>query len=252
MNARTKTLFHFTGKKSGIKDLLRILRDGSFWPHYSLEDVRWLEVPGYPFVAWPMVSFCDIPILRLREHTARYGSYGIGLCREAYTARGLNPILYVSHESHLKDHLRDVMNVMRQHGDRAKQTSGMYLLAYCKPLKGGKEGEGDFYSECEWRFIPWVEGVGGENKFGFFLTEEEYNDAPHRQEANEERRNHTLPFRPDNIRHLVVRSRDEVHQMVCFIDSLPLASHSWADCSKVELDMLKTRIIALDDVSCDL
>ena len=45
-----------------------------------------------------------------------------------------------------------------------------------------------------------MEGVGEENKFEFFLTEEKYNDAPHRQEANEERRNHMLPFRPDDIR----------------------------------------------------
>jgi hypothetical protein len=64
MNARTKNLFHLTKK---FDTLLRILEEG-FWPRYSLEDIKWLGIPETPKVAWPMVSFCDIPISRLGAH----------------------------------------------------------------------------------------------------------------------------------------------------------------------------------------
>src|SRR6266487_3729891 len=85
MNARTKTLFHFTRT---LDNLMSILKEG-FWPQYSLEDISWIE-GGVPRLAWPMVSFCDMPISRLREHTAFYGNFGIGLCREQWRDTGLN------------------------------------------------------------------------------------------------------------------------------------------------------------------
>ena len=104
MNARTKTLFHFT---KSLDILLRILEEG-FWPHYSLEDISWLNGP-VPRLAWPIVSFCDIPISRLHEHTNFYGNYGIGLCRERWRATGLNPLLYVSSDSIVKESLRELL-----------------------------------------------------------------------------------------------------------------------------------------------
>ena len=138
---------------------------------------------------------------------------------------------------------------MRRNGGPHKRTAGMVLLGHCKPLQGGEEREKDFYSECEWRFIPWVDE---ENKYGFFLTEAEFNDRERWQEANKERRNHMLPFGPDDIRYLLAKSREDVTQLLTFLDSLSLEHHSWADCPTVEREMLKTRIIALDDLSFDL
>ena len=89
MNARTKTLFHLT---KSLDVLTQIMVEG-FWPQYSLEDIAWLDIPNKSRLAWPMVSFCDIPILRLRKHTEDYGNYGIGLCREDWSPTGLNPVV---------------------------------------------------------------------------------------------------------------------------------------------------------------
>lgn len=52
-----------------------------FWPRYCLEDFRWYN-KDIPNVSYPMVSFCDIPLTRIREHTDFYGSFGIGMTRE--------------------------------------------------------------------------------------------------------------------------------------------------------------------------
>src|SRR5436190_12611982 len=95
MNPRTQTLFHFT---DSLDTLLRILREG-FWPQYCLEDVRWLGDKSTQWLAWPMVSFCDIPISRLHEHTEIYGCYCIGVYRSNWSATGLKQALYASQDS---------------------------------------------------------------------------------------------------------------------------------------------------------
>jgi hypothetical protein len=88
---RTTCLFHFT---ESLDILCKILKEG-FWPQYSLEDIAWLNGP-VPRLAWPMVSFCDIPITRLHDHTKFYGCYGIGLWREQLIPTGVSPVTYVT------------------------------------------------------------------------------------------------------------------------------------------------------------
>jgi hypothetical protein len=77
MKSKSHTLFHFT---DSIDTLLSILQSG-FWPRYCAEDFRWYnEAMGY--VSYPIVSFCDIPLTRIREHTDFYGKFGIGMSRD--------------------------------------------------------------------------------------------------------------------------------------------------------------------------
>jgi hypothetical protein len=243
MNARTRTLFHFT---KTLDNLLCILKEG-FWPRYCLEDITWLDCETQR-LAWPMVSFCDIPISRLREHTDFYGDYGVGLCRERWTATGLNPLLYVSSDSILRDLLRELLLDVRKNPNPRIKTAAMVVLATCKPLTGvmevkGTKREKDFYSECEWRFLPWVE----EGKYGFFMREDQFRNEQLLKEANEERRkDRMLDFQPDDVRYLLVKTPEDVHKLVSFINT------EMADYSPTALDVLKTRIIMLDDIACDL
>ncbi len=224
---------------------MQIMSEG-FWPQYSLEDITWLDVPNKSKMAWPMVSFCDIPISRLRKHTDSYGNYGVGLCRDRWSATGLNPVFYISPDSMVRDLLRELLLDTSKNVNHRARTTGMVTLANCKPLIDKKSGK-DFYSECEWRFLPWVEGVGDKNKFGFFMLEEQFRDDLIRKKANEERRNdRMLEFYPDDVRYLLVKAKEEVPKLVNFIDT------KMAGYSQLVLDVLKTRIIVLDEFSCDL
>jgi len=239
MNARTKTLFHFTGLENGFNTLQQILNDLAFWPKYGPEDMAWLGDLNFSKVFLPRVCFCDIPILRIHEHASKYGGYGIGLCKEkAAMFVALNPVLYVQPDSILQQSLKEILSLLRQNEDNHVRTNGMILLAHCKPLK--------FYSECEWRFIHWVDGASGENKYGFFLSEERFAEV--KKEANEERKGRMLDFRPDEVRYLIVKTPDDVSELVSFIDSNP----KLARYDKTVRDMLKTRIVVLDEISSDL
>jgi hypothetical protein len=242
MNARTKTLFHFT---KSLHVLTQILVEG-FWPQYSLEDIEWLGIPNKTKLAWPMVSFCDIPFLRLGKHSQMYGNYGIGLCREDWSSAGLNPVFYISSESIVRDLFRElIIDADGNHNPRIR-TASIIALGNCKPLKD-KSSERDFYSECEWRFLPWVEAVGNENKYGFFMSEKIFLDSRMKAEANAERRNdRMLEVYPHDVRYLLVKTKTDVPLLVNFIDKKMVGY------SQLELDLLKTRIIILDEISADL
>jgi hypothetical protein len=242
MNARTKSLFHFTRTLDNLKC---ILREG-FWPQYCLEDFTWLA-GVIPRLALPMVSFCDIPLARSQAHAKRYGNYGVGLCRERWKATGLNPILYVSSDSLLRDFLGEVLVSLGKSPNPRLRTGAMVLLGHCKPLEGSVEVEGektDFYSECEWRFIPWVER--GKGKYGFFLTEDQFHNESIRKAANQERRNdRMLDIVPGEIRHLLVNSDEDARNLTNFIDA------EMKNYSREVLNVLKTRILALSHIQAD-
>jgi hypothetical protein len=243
MTPRTKTLFHFT---STLDTLLRILREG-FWPQYCLEDVRWLGDKSTDWLAWPMVSFCDIPISRLHEHTEFYGYYGIGLYRAHWEVTGLNPVLYVSPDSTLRKFLHELILDTKKTHDEKMKTAGMMMMAYCKPLRGHVHGadtkkEKDFYSECEWRFISSIDSCHDK----FFLSEQEFRDKELLKRANNNRRkDQMLEFRPEDVRYIAVKSTDEVHEVIRYIDNHLQHPHT-------ALDLLKTRIVALDELSSDI
>jgi hypothetical protein len=244
MNIQTKSLFHFTQTFDNLKS---ILKEG-FWPQYCLEDFSWIE-GAIPRIAVPMVSFCDIPVSKLRAHTARYGKFGIGLCRKRWRVTGLNPLLYVSSGSLLKPFLGEVLIEMGKHSNPRIRTGAMVLLAHCKQLEGCVEANGekrDFYSECEWRFVPWVEPDEGK-KYGFFLTEQDFRSENILKEANEERRkDRMLDFMPDNVSHVIVTSDEDARNLAEFIDAEMV--HYPPDA----LNLLKSRIQVLTRIRDDL
>lgn len=225
---------------------MRILEEG-FWPQYCLEDITWLESPNkISKMACPMVCFCDIPISRLHQHTASYGNYGIGLCRKEWSQHDLNPVFYISPSSKVRAFFGELLIETGKNPNPRSRTLGMVTLANCKPLTDKISGK-DFYSECEWRFLPWVEGVGDKNKFGFLMDEKSFRDDKTRNEANVERRNdRMLSFRPEHVRYLLVSVKEDVPKLINFIDT------KMPDCTRLELDLLKTRIIVFDEISGDL
>jgi hypothetical protein len=127
--------------------------------------------------------------------------------------------------------------------DHSFMTYVALILAHCKPTKGlsmvkGVEVERDYYSECEWRYLPWVES-------GFTLLEEKYKNEIRRTEANNERRNDMLKFEPVDVKYLLVKSLQDVPKLTAYINS------EMADYNADVLDVLKTRVIILDEILHD-
>lgn len=158
MGSKSHTLFHFT---DSVETLEKIIRTG-FWPRYCAEDFRWYnEQLGY--VAYPLVSFCDIPLTRIKDHVGFYGGFGFGMSREWAIRARLNPVIYLSENSALR---YSILNLAQPEyfvlpAQVPKFIDHLFeVLALIKPLSGkmtrsgGGEADKDFYLENEWRFTP--------------------------------------------------------------------------------------------------
>jgi len=108
----SSSFFHYTKKK---KSLLGILRNG-FRFSYSFETFdeivahsdndNYLPMPHLVGtepqtvgIAFPMVCFCDIPLMRAGQHRSHYGNYCIGLDKEVTLKQWspiINPVHYVN------------------------------------------------------------------------------------------------------------------------------------------------------------
>lgn len=128
-NFRTSSLFHYTSFDS-LKKILR----GGIIPNFCAEDFSYGNKEYV--VGIPMVSFCDIPLMRADVFTERYGQYAIGLSKEWGINNEINPILYISnndiidslkfyknYEQHLRGQLNNLDGTGGLHVDLSDEDS---------------------------------------------------------------------------------------------------------------------------------
>jgi hypothetical protein len=243
---RASSLFHFT---NSIDILQSILKDG-FWPRYCLEDVQWQGHVNYEFVAYPMVCFCDIPISRIAEHVAFYGSYGIGLTKQWGIKNNLNPVIYFSGDNPVHNAVKSLTGVVNALPDENHKKAGLrhvrYLLAHSKPVNGrmiiaGQPVSKEFYQETEWRFVPQHDDVEDH------LLQDIFNDASElgRKNATTSEKCR-LKIAPSDIRYIFVPTDADIPSIMNFLqvqlDHLPGA----------DLKVLMSRVTSLESVSNDV
>lgn len=247
MNPKSHTLFHFTKDTEILK---KIIKEG-FWPRYCLEDISWLGGGSdFEYMAYPLVSFCDIPLARISEHVGFYGEYGIGLTREWAELNNLNPILYIAGSSHVKLSIRQNILMMsgldNEESKKKSQKYWKYLMAYIKPTEGNMVVAGtpvvkEFYQESEWRYVP------DNDEITDVLLRSDYDDEATRNVHNDKVKMHaSLRFTPKDIKYIFVRDDANIPDVINFIqtelDMFPAS----------DLKVLMSRVTSLETIRHDL
>lgn len=158
------TLFTFT---SQLEFLMNSLKKKMLSPRYCAEDIRYLNIPNFEKLAFPMRCFCDINMHRLGEHLAWYGYYGLAFSKEWGMKNCIQPIQYINPKSHLREDFSEAFSkALSSKGESSDSLNALknYLLhelMYWKPYQGKfknrntQENETKcFTDECEWRFVP--------------------------------------------------------------------------------------------------
>ena len=215
---RSRTLFHFTKNLDVLKSILK----NGFYPKYSLEDIAWFVAKEIDAVAFPVVSFCDIPLSRITDHVKFYGQYGIGMKRQWGITNGFNPIVYVSETSDLATRMRQISQscLAAYHADKNDEHLYNYrrLAGFCKPLEGKMIIHGNavskiFYQESEWRYLASHKAIPN------YLMKKDYHDSKTLEKANMLAAKHcALKFNPQNVKYIFVRSEDDIPELVNFIN----------------------------------
>ncbi|HHF3072355.1 TPA: abortive infection system antitoxin AbiGi family protein [Vibrio diabolicus] len=245
MNPKSHTLFHFTKNK----EVLKVILKGGFWPRYCPEDVSWLSYPGFDFVAYPMVCFCDIPLSRIQDHVKFYGDFGIGLTREWALQNNATPVHYISESNTLIEIYRKLSNFSSHLEDCNKKDfkkSFRYLLAHSKPTVGQMVVNGDlvekeFYQESEWRCVPQSDEIEDH------LSKSKFEDAERLELFNEATLQHCkLEFTPKDIKYIFVKNDSDIPDLISFMQS-DLGHFPYAD-----IQILMSKVISLESISLDL
>jgi hypothetical protein len=245
MNPKSHTLFHFTKSK----EVLQIILKNGFWPRYCLEDVAWLGVSQFDYIGYPMVCFCDIPLSRIEDHIAFYGSFGLGMSRQWAEKNGLNPVMYVAGENHVSSEflkLNEHANNLKEVEQKKAKITMRYLLAHAKPTTGtmvvsGEPLEKAFYQESEWRYVP-----KNENIDEYLLRTEHLASDKLEESNNKTKENCMLQFLPSDVKYIFVKSDAEIPSIMNFIQT-DLDGYPAAD-----LKILMSRVTSLESIHADL
>lgn len=75
MSLSSNSVIHFTNNKEALVGILQ----KNFKITYCNEQI--LLADSVVKIQVPMVSFCDIPLSKIKDHIDKYGNYGIGLTK---------------------------------------------------------------------------------------------------------------------------------------------------------------------------
>ena len=251
------SLFHFMGK---IEHLEEIIKLKAYIPRYCTEDVSFLNVSvdnkKILNVAYPEKCFCDIPFHNLLSHKSTYGSFGIGMTKSWGERAGLQPIQYVNEKSPLITDFREAFtSSIEAPEDVYNDVICSYLqthMFYIKPVKGKNKKrttdeieEKYLTDECEWRYIPNLNGrlphvlfdrqLSVKNSRGKLIIDE-YNDLLRTPDY----KTTWLPFEYIDVKYIIVNnnaSREEVIEKIMRMTRI----------SRKERLLLVSKIVLLDD-----
>ncbi|MBJ6136394.1 abortive infection system antitoxin AbiGi family protein [Marinobacter litoralis] len=245
MNPKSHTLFHFTKSSETLK---LVLKNG-FWPRYCLEDVSWLGLKKYDFIAYPMVCFCDIPLSRVDEHVKFYGEFGLGLTNEWALSNGLNPVHYVSQNNRIPSVYKELTRIVGL-GEEDSSEKGRelirHLLAHTKPVEGNMVVasellEKEFHQESEWRYIANHKDVLDHLSRSSFESEDKLEEN-----NNKTKQNCMLKFSPNDVKYIFVKKDSDIPDIINFIQA------ELDDFPSSEVKVLLSRVTSLESIRRDM
>ncbi|MBB2144582.1 hypothetical protein GM921_03740 [Pedobacter sp. LMG 31464] len=217
MAISANSIIHYTGK---LEYLLGIIRSTGLRYSYCLEKLKTRGSQNYS-AAIAMVSFCDIPLSDYKKHfynkknnndLGYYGDYGIGLSKKWASSKGLNPVLYIDHNSFVSHSLRKTYESLIGNSDQITDLEDNTSILYTKNHEGELErGEKivnkkyRFYDEREWRLVPKSLDIGGKPPV---LNEKKYRSSTAFYNRTIEK--HLLKFKLQDISYIIVKEPSEI------------------------------------------
>lgn len=226
------TLFTFM---SQIDYLLPIIKTAMIFPRYCEEDLSYIGIDGFKRMAYPMKCFCDINIHRLETHLSWYGYYGIAFSKEWGMRNKIQAVQYINPDSELCRDFSQVfstaLKVDSQTQSSLEQQMKSYILhqlMYYKPYSGSfknrvteKMEEKCFTDECEWRYIPELEGTDFPP---VYYDEQIFNAGimTYVSDSIEKVPEIALKFKYNEVKYIIVKTKEDFSKLISTIEELKL------------------------------
>jgi hypothetical protein len=219
------SLFHFTRKSTSLK---AILQSSSLRASYCIENVRDFGFQS-PYLAIPMVCFCDIPLKFVRHHVLSYGGYGIGLKKDWGIDSKINPLQYVVSSSFVAKSMKELIESAKAEnfivpGESVAQTQRRItqsitiqdrIVRIATFTKVYEEKRTNFYLEREWRYVP------GDCQFSFTNKRNKKITGELNLDYHSTSPDH-VPFEVEDINHIIVPTSSAIKSVIKVINKLQL------------------------------
>ncbi|WP_242108825.1 abortive infection system antitoxin AbiGi family protein [Luteimonas aquatica] len=248
MSLSSSTVIHFTREPDALKGIL----EKGFRIKLCRETVVLDTQPGSFCV--PMVSFCDIPFSKIKDHLDKYGEYGIGLTKAWAVRKGLNPVLYMSKDSSLSKSYKTAFNHYVYESDHEiedlpAETRGLVdIVRYIKNYENDLTRKNKtipnyrFSDEREWRYVP------DHDAYPYMVVSAEWHDNPANKALSDKMLAPlVLDFKPADIQYIIIGKNSEISD---FIDHLRKTMKS--RCYVDEIDRLTTCIFTAEQIRADV
>lgn len=246
MPLSASTLIHFTAEKEALKGILL----DNFRVFNCREAISFTG--GLFCFVVPMVSFCDIPLSEIKTHISKYGSYGLGLSKEWGVRNQLNPVLYLSKDSHLANsYKRAFLTFADRKGSKEwteEQKSFVDLMRYMKNYEGDLNRSGTttpsyrFSDEREWRYVPPYD-----SDCEMISLASKYDQAKVKEAIDARLASHRLHFEPNDIKYIIIKDDTEILEFVDHLRRSKGRKYTFED-----IERLKTRILTTEQILNDI
>lgn len=269
MQFRTSSLFHYTN----YNNLKKILEDGLI-PNFCKEDI---SIPTKEIIMGiPMVSFCDIPLMRTKEFSARYGRHAIGLSKEWGLKNSINPILYSSSDDiqkkfwFYKEYLVNFKSILAKietdsieypellepifsyshYNNLDSATCRLLGLIKKYNSKRGNKIQNN-YIENEWRYV--VEDTINEHWLWSSKEYEYWRGKPTKKKPKPTSYliNEKLTFTVNDISHIILEHENQIPKFINKIQNLDFIGGTAAKVTQCEKQILLTKIISMEKIKQD-
>jgi hypothetical protein len=244
MAISTNSIIHYTNT---YKALTGILKEG-FRVKYCLEMLA-LNTDSSN-AAHPMVSFCDIPLSDSKQHFSAYGKYGIGLSKSWAISNGVNPVIYIDHNSLFAKSIESLI-VERRKKDtnltKEQRDEILRIKSYAKNYSGLLKRKSvnnpnyKFYDEREWRLIPSKDIIGTHL---FSVSASAYKAE--KDTYNAKISSCRVTFSANDISYIIVKDTGEIPKIINFLRSVYAGK-----CTADELDVLFSKICSTQQIIDD-
>lgn len=244
MGLSSNSLIHLTKTKEALVGIL----NNDFKLKYCFEKI--ITSKGSINAAYPMVSFCDIPLSEIKNHISKYGSYGIGLKKNWAKKKGLNPVLYIDNTSTLGAEFRETSEILFK-GKAFKDFSAheimvMNLFRYMKNYQeklnrnGVIEDNYRYSDEREWRYIL-------DDKLAVpSIFIKDYDTVEKKDAVNGTLVDFRLEFEPNDISYIIIESEEEISDFIDILRKSKSKKYSMND-----IERLMTRMITTEQILSD-
>lgn len=215
--------------------LLSIIKTAMIFPRYCEEDISYLGIEGFRKIAYPMKCFCDINMHRLEAHLSCYGHYGIAFSKEWGMRNKIQAVQYINPESELCHDFSQAFSTALKIDSQTQSTSErqmksclLHQLMYYKPYSGSfknrmteKIEDKCFTDECEWKFIPALDGTD----FPPVYYDEQILNAGIMNCLSDSMikvPEIALKFEYADIKYIIVKTREDFSALISTIDELNL------------------------------